>query len=249
MEIRVDGEPVDIDGVPAEQTARRLGRPSTPTRCPLDAVGHYLSGGALHTVTTGAPAPGPAGTGAYGLSSAAVSAEPRTGELVVPGRRAVGRRRARRCSPGPTTSDLGAGARTARTLSAPTVAATRSEAWVVRDGTDGGPGAGRRSAAGGERAHAAGARAGPTSCALSPDGVRAALVVDGAGRPRASTSGPSSAPRTAAWSCGTCAAVAPTLSQVVDVAWRDSGNLLVLAGDAAAGPDRSRTPSASTAGA
>ena len=81
MEIRVDGEPVDIDGVPAQQTVEDWAA-FDPDAVPLDAVGHYLSGGALHTVTDGrAGARTGRAPGAYGLSSAAVSADPRTGEL------------------------------------------------------------------------------------------------------------------------------------------------------------------------
>ena len=56
---------------------------------------------------------------------------------------------------------------------------------------------------------------------------RAAAALRGHRRPRA---------RTAASTLRDLRAIAPTLSQVVDVAWRDSGKLLVLAGDA--GEDR-----------
>ena len=80
VEIRVDGEPVDIEGVPAQQTVEDWatydpdavpagrGRPLPQRRC------------AAHGDHRGAVA-GPAGTGGYGLSSAAVSADPRTGKL------------------------------------------------------------------------------------------------------------------------------------------------------------------------
>ena len=68
---------------------------------------------------------------------------------------------------------------------------------------------------------------------LSPDGVRAALVVDG------SAAGPSLyvgivvRSEDGAVALRDLRAIAPSLTQVVDVAWRDSGQLLVLAGDAA----------------
>ena len=71
---------------------------------------------------------------------------------------------------------------------------------------------------------------------LSPDGVRAALVVDGPGG-RASTWAPSSA-QDGGVALRDLREVAPSLSQVVDVAWRDSGELLVLAGERGRGPDR-----------
>ena len=67
---------------------------------------------------------------------------------------------------------------------------------------------------------------------LSPDGVRAAVVADSGRSPWA----PSCATRTAASRCATCDQSPPTLTQVVDVAWRDSEELLVLAGGA--GDDR-----------
>ena len=67
---------------------------------------------------------------------------------------------------------------------------------------------------------------------LSPDGVRAALVVDG-------PDGGQVLVGTVVRSDDQVAvrdlrAVAPSLSQVVDVAWRNSAALLVLAGDAGA---------------
>jgi len=53
-----------------------------PDAAPVDAVGHFLLDGALWTATDApSPAPGPAGEGVYGLSSAAVATDPSTGEL------------------------------------------------------------------------------------------------------------------------------------------------------------------------
>jgi hypothetical protein len=120
-------------------------------------------------------------------------------------------------------------------LTVPTVAPARQEFWLVRDGstvvrvTVGGPpqavnavtlpGLGRA-----------------TALQLSPDGVRAAVVVEGGQRQSLyvgtvvrSDDGPVALRD---WR-----EVAPALGQVVDVAWRTSGSLLVLAGDA--GEDRS----------
>ena len=226
VEIRVDGQPVDINGVPPQQT-RGDWAAFDPDAVPLDAVGHYLSGGAVHTVATGAPAPGPAGTGVYGLSSAAVSADPRTGKLSFlvgvhsdPTGAAL--------FAGPYDKDL-AQVLTASTLSAPTVAATRSEAWVVRDGTD----VVRVPAGAPPQAVSAPTLQGlgrADVLRLSPDGVRAALVVAG--------------PSGTSLYVGTVVraddgsvelrdlrGIAPSLSHVVDVAWRDSGNVVVLASD------------------
>jgi hypothetical protein len=226
VEIRVDGEPVDIEGVPPEQTVEDWAA-FDPDAVPLDAVGHYLSAGALHTVTAGAATPGPAGTGVYGLSSAAVSADPRTGELSF----LVGVHAdpaGATLYAGPYEGEL-APVLTAATFTTPTVAATRSEAWVVRDGT-----AVVRVPAGA----APQAVNAPTLqglgradvLRLSPDGVRAALVVDGpAGR--GLYVGTVVRAQDGSVELRDLRAIAPSLSQVVDVAWPDSGNLLVLAGN------------------
>ena len=226
VEIRVDGEPVDINGVPPQQT-REDWAAFDPDAVPLDAVGHYLSGGALHTVTAGAPTPGPAGTGVYGLSSAAVSAEPRTGKLTF----LVGVRSDASGAvlyAGPYDKDL-APVLNATTLSAPTVAATRSEAWVVRDGTD----VVRVPAGAAAQAVSAPTLQGlgrANVLRLSPDGVRAALVVLG---PAGSGLYVGTVVRAEDGSVELrdLRGIAPSLSQVVDVAWRDSGNLIVLASD------------------
>jgi hypothetical protein len=229
VEIRIDGDPVALDQVPDEQTVDDW-RAFDPEAVPLDSVGHYVSGGALHTVTTGAATPGPVGTGTYGLTSAAVSADPRTRQLSflagvrsTPGRATL--------FAGPYGGNL-ASVVTGRTLSAPTVAATRSEAWVVRDGT-----AVVRVPAGGGAAQAVNA---PTLAGLgradvlqlSADAVRAALVIDGP-EGRKLYVGTVVRAENGSVELRDLRGVAPTLSQVEDVAWRDSETLLVLAGDAA----------------
>jgi hypothetical protein len=163
----------------------------------------------------------------YALSSAAVSADPRTGKLSF----LVGVHSDASGAvlyAGPYDKDL-AQVLTASTLTAPTVAATRSEAWVVRDGTD----VVRVPAGAAPQAVSAPTLQGlgrADVLRLSPDGVRAALVVAG--------------PAGSALYVGTVVravdgsvelrdlrGIAPSLSQVVDVAWRDSGNVVVLASD------------------
>ena len=226
VEIRIDGEPVDINGVPPQQT-REDWAAFDPDAVPLDAVGHYLSGGAVHTVTAGAAIAGPAGTGAYALTSAAVSADLRTGKLSF----LVGVRSdpsGATLFAGPYDKDL-AQVLTASSLSAPTVAATRSEAWVVRDGTD----VVRVPAGAAPQAVSAPTLQGlgrADVLRLSPDGVRAALVVVG---PTGSGLYVGTVVRSEDGSVELrdLRGIAPSLSQVVDVAWRDSGNLIVLASD------------------
>ena len=92
-------------------------------------------------------------------------------------------------------------------------------------------------AAGGDRPDACRAWAGPTVLRLSPDGVRAALVVEGRGG-RALYVGTVVRAEDGSVALRDLREIAPALSRVVDVAWRDSGTLLVLAGDAGRGPDR-----------
>jgi hypothetical protein len=231
VEIRVDGEPVSLDGLPVEQTVDDW-MAFDPDAVPLETVGHYVSGGALHTVATGAPAPGPAGTGVYSLTDAAVSADAPSGELSF----LVGVR----ADAGGATLLAGAydgelaPVLTASRWSAPTVAATRSEVWVVRDGTA----VVRLQAGGAPQAVTAPTLPGlgvTDVLQLSPDGVRAALVVEGPGGPGLYV-GTVVRAEDGSVALRDLRGIAPQLSQVVDVTWRDSGNLLVLAGDA--GEDR-----------
>jgi hypothetical protein len=227
VEVRVDGRPVRLEGIPAQQTTDDW--PSfDPDVVPVEGVGHYVDGGALKLVTTGEGTPGPAGTGAYDLTSAAVKADDRTGELSF----LVGVRKAgsgQELLAGPYDGDL-AVILPGRTFSAPTVASTRPEAWVIRDGT-----AIVRAQAGGTPQ----AVNSPTLAGLgradvlrlSPDGVRAAMVIDGPEGPTLYI-GTVVRAEDGSVSLRDLRAIAPSLSQVVDVAWRDSEELLVLASDA-----------------
>ena len=226
VEIRVDGEPVNLEGV-ADQQTRDDWPAFDPDAVPVDAVGHYLSAGALHTVTSGEPAPGPAGTGGYNLSSAAVSADPSSGELtflVGVQRNAAGAT----LFAGPYSGEL-APVLSGSTLSAPTVAAPRAEAWVVRNGTD----VVRVPAGGSAQAVSAPTLAGlgeAEALRLSPDGVRAALVIEGPGG-LSLFIGTVVRSEDGVVDLRDLHEIAPELSQVSDVTWRDSGNLYVLAID------------------
>ena len=223
VEVRTNGEPVTIDGVPTAQ--RTDDRASfSPDSVPADAAGHYLDGGRLMTVD-GQPAPGPAGAGAYGLTSAAVSADPRTSALTTMAGVSVAGGTASLLL-GPYGGDL-APVVTASRLSVPTVAATRPEFWVVRDeGT-----VVRVPATGSPQPVNAPTLAGQgrtTALQLSPDGVRAAVVVtrgDDAvllvGTVVRSDEGPVA--------LRDLREVAPALASVVDVGWRTAGSLVVLA--------------------
>ncbi len=226
--ISVDGEPVELDDVPVQQTTDDW-QAFDPDATALATVGHYLYGGALRTVDDGEQAPGPAGSGdgGYGLSSAAVSADARTGELTF----LVGVRpevEGATLLAGRYGGDLAA-VLGGQTLSAPTVAATRSEAWVVRDGTE----IIRVPAGGPPQAVNAPTLAGLGQAQvieLSPDGARVAVVVAGPLGPRLHV-GTVVRSEEAGVAVRDLREVAPTLAPVVDVAWRSNGQLWVLAGD------------------
>ncbi|MGY1637724.1 LpqB family beta-propeller domain-containing protein [Geodermatophilus sp. SYSU D00742] len=230
VEILVDGEPLRIEGMTPVQSTDTWSA-FDPDTVPVGAVGHYLDGGALRTVENAAAA-GPAGTGVYALTAAAVSTDRRTGEPTAMVGTTVRDGQATLLA-GAYGADL-TPVLSGSTLSEPTVAATRGEFWVVRDG-----GAVVRVPSGGTpQAVSAPTLPGlgrATVLQLSPDGVRAAVVVDDGQRESVhvgtvvrSDEGPVA--------LRDLREVAPTLSQVADVAWRTAGSLLVLAGDA--GEDR-----------
>ncbi|SFL66307.1 LpqB family beta-propeller domain-containing protein [Geodermatophilus ruber] len=226
VEIRVDGELLGLDGVPMLQTVEDWASFGSDA-VPVDAVGHYLDGGALRTVDD-APAPGPAGAGAYGLTSAAVTVDSRTGELTAMAGTVARDGQATLLS-GRYGGEL-APVLTGASLTAPTTAATRPEFWLVRDGGA----VVRVPAEGAPQAVNAPTLAGlgrAQVLQLSPDGVRAAVVIETSQGVRLfvgtivrSEEGPVA--------LRDLREVAPTLSQVVDVAWRTAGSLMVLAGDA-----------------
>ncbi|MCO7219966.1 LpqB family beta-propeller domain-containing protein [Klenkia sp. PcliD-1-E] len=224
VRVTVDGEPVDLPGVPGVQTVDDWAS-FDPDAVPAASVGHYVADGALRTVAAGEPVPGPAGTGQLGLVSAAVTADTRTNELgttvavgVAGGTTSL--------LVGPYGGDL-APVLSGGSFTVPTVAATREEVWTVRDGSE----VIRVPTTGSPQTVSATTLPGLGPARvfrLSPDGVRAAVVVDG--------------PDGGQLLVGTVVrdedqvavrdlrAVAPELSQVVDVGWRTASDLVVLAG-------------------
>jgi hypothetical protein len=226
VHVQVDGESVVIDGVAVEQTTDDWSA-FDPDASAVDAVGHYLEAGALLTASGGEPAPGPAGAGGYGLRSAAVSADVRTGQLTFMAG-VTGNGQA--LLAGPYGEEL-ATVLGGQWFTVPTVAATRAEIWVVRDGT-----AVVRVPAGGApqpvNAPTLSGLGQATVLQLSPDGVRAALVIEGPDGP-ALYVGTVVRAEDGSVALRDLRAITPSLSQVGDVAWRDSSNLLVLAGDEA----------------
>jgi hypothetical protein len=221
VQVLVDGDPIHLNGVPSEQSVDDWAT-FDPDAVSVNAVGHYLNHGTLRTATKGGPAPGPAGKSTYGISSAAVWADPRTGALSYLAAVRVNSAHATLFA-GPYGGALQP-VLTAGSLTAPSVSATRSEAWVVKDGTT----VLRVPSGAGPRPVSAPTLPGPIlALKLSPDGVRAAVVVEG------STLYVGTVVRGQDGSVALrdFRQVAPSLSRVVDVAWQNSGQLLVLAGD------------------
>jgi hypothetical protein len=231
VQVLVDGEPVDVPGVPAVQGTDDWVS-FDPDASPANGMGHYLQDGALRTVD-GKAAPGPAGSGAYGLTAAAVATDAKSGNpATVAG--TTGGAGGAQLLVGSYGGDL-TPVLTAGSLSAPTMAATRSEVWVVRDGST------VVRVPTGQPAQIVDAPTLPglgraTRLRLSPDGVRTAVVVDG---PAGLTLYVGTVVRSADGGVALrdLVAIAPSLSSVVDVAWEDSSTLLVLAGD----PQQGRT--------
>lgn len=226
VEILVDGQPIGIDGVPSVQSTGDWSS-FDPDEVPVGGVGHYLDGGALHRTLDGKPVNGPAGTGELALTSAAISADARTGELSAVAATTGGP------NPALLVGSYGGVLQpilTGGSLTAPSVAGTRPEFWVVRDGSD----VVRVTVGGQPQSVDVPALPGlgaVQALRLSPDGVRAAVVVDGTlyigTVVRAEDGGVT---------LGSLQPIAPSLTLVTDAAWDTSSSLVVLAGDA--GQDR-----------
>ena len=198
-----------------------------PDPAPIDAVGHYLSGGALYRAD-GTPAPGPAGTGSYGLTSAAVSTDPRTGALSVT--TAVSANGGQATLWTGTYGDVLNPVLTGGSFTPPSTAITRAEAWTVRDGAE----VVRVPAGGPAQTVAAPTLAGlgrVTQFQVSPDGVRVAVVID-TGAAGGQLYVGSIVRDDDSVSVRDLRAVTPTLRRTIDVAWRNAGTLMLLAGDA-----------------
>jgi hypothetical protein len=224
-----DGQDLGLAGVPvAQSTADWVAL--DPDFAAVGAVGHYLADGGLRLATDGSPAPGPAGAGAYGLVSAAVTVDPRTSELGLMA--GVSTAVSPTGAPatlfaGPYGGDL-APILPGGSFTDPTTAGTRTEVWTVRDGVE----VVRVPAGGSPQTVGATTMAGlgrATAFQLSPDGVRAAVVIQG---PQGGQVYVGTVVRADdAVSVRDLRSVAPTVRQVVDVAWRNAGLLTLLAGD------------------
>jgi len=223
-----DGQPLGLSDVPETQRVDDWAG-LDPDAAPADAVGHYLADGALRR-SDGTPAPGPAGAGAYGLVSAGVSVDARTSVLGL----MAGVSTIVSAAGAPATLYAGPyGGELAPVLSgtgftAPTTAAPRAEVWTVRNGTE----VVRVPSGGAPQTVSATTLAGlgrTSTFQLSPDGVRVAVVVEGSQGGQLYVGTVVRADDTV--SVRDLRSVAPSVHQVVDVAWRNAGTLMLLAGD------------------
>ena len=224
-----DGQELGLPGMPAQQTTADWAA-LDPDVAPVGAVGHFIAGGGLRLATDGSPSPGPAGAGAYGLTAAAITVDRTSNDLGL----TAGVSTTVNPSGSPATLFAGpydgelAPVLTGASFTDPTTAATRAEVWTVRNGSE----VVRLAAGGSGQTVSAPTLAGlgrATVFQLSPDGVRAAVVAQGpdGGQVYVGTVVRSDD----VVSVRDLRSVAPTVRQVVDVAWRNAGQLMFLAGD------------------
>jgi hypothetical protein len=228
-----DGQPLGLPGVPDRQSTDDWAA-LDPDTAPAGAVGHYLDAGALRLATDGSAAPGPAGAGAYGLVSAAISVDAGTSQLGLTAGVST------TVSPSGAPATLWAGTYggdltpvlTGDSFTEPTTSGTRPEVWSVRNGSE----VVRLPSNGQAQTVSATTLPGlgrATGFQLSPDGVRAAVIVQG---PEGGQLYVGTVVRDVdAVSVRDLRAVTPGVRQVVDVAWRNAGLLMLLAADPGTG--------------
>ena len=231
VEVLVEGRPVSLAQVPRAQTTDDWAA-YDPDAVPVDAVGHYVDAkGALRTAPDGQRVPGPAGEGAYRLVSAAAASDATSGQLAfLAAVTAPDRAGDVSLLAGPYGGQLATVLPGSRSLTAPTVAGTRPEIWTVRNGNVVVrvlPGATPQNVT----ATALDGLGTVEALQLSPDGVRAALIIDG-------RSGPVLYIGTVVRSkdavvLGDLRQVNPDIEDAVDVTWSASDTLMLLADDQA----------------
>jgi hypothetical protein len=229
VEVRVEGEVVMLPQVPREQTTDNWAS-YDPDAVSVDVVGHYIDdAGALRTAAEGEPVPGPAGEGAYRLTSAGAATDPTSGELTFMVGVGPGEDGESRLLAGPYGEGLAVVVPSGSSFTEPSVAATRPEVWTVRDGTQilrVRPGAPPQVVA----SSSLDALGEVQALQLSPDGVRAALVIDGAGAPELHV-GTIVRGDESTVTLRDLNLVNPALDDPIDVTWRAGDTLMVLADD------------------
>jgi hypothetical protein len=230
VEVLIEGEAVRLPQVPRAQTVENWAS-YDPDAVPLDAVGHYVDeDGALRTADAGKPVPGPAGQGSYRLQSAGVAVDKTSGALSFLVGVAPGEGGSVRLLDGPYGGRLAAVLTNGDSFPEPTVAGTRTEVWTVRDGSQVvrvRPGTQPQDVSAPTLADLGEV----TALQLSPDGVRAAVIIDG-------DSGPELYLGVVARGDENSVAlrdldeVNPGLEDPVDVTWLAGDTLMVLASNA-----------------
>jgi len=224
LEVTINGTALQLPGVgPVQELSDWRSFDPDAAASAVTGVGHYMDAGAVRT-EDGNPIPGPAGTQAYGLSSAAVRIEEDSGELLTLAGLAVTGQSAT-LYVGPYGGELTAVLNDAR-LTAPTWSGVAEEVWTVRNGSDvvriptGSP----------VQAVPAPELAGTGAVRifqLSRDGSRAALIIETATGPALFIARIERNEDTI--TVRAPLAIAPSLSGVTDVSWTSADSLIVLA--------------------
>ncbi|MBA3368341.1 MAG: GerMN domain-containing protein [Geodermatophilaceae bacterium] len=222
LEITVNGTDPQLPGVgPVQELSDWLSFDSDSGGA--TGVGHYIDAGGVRT-QDGNPIPGPAGTAAYGLTSAAVSIDESTGEpLSLAGLAVSGQSSTLYVGPyGGELAEVLPGSR----LTAPTWSPVAEEVWTVLNGSDVfriPTGAAGQPVPAPELAGTGAVRA----FHLSRDGARAALIIETAAGPALFIARVERTQDTV--TVRSPVAIAPSLSGVRDVSWTSAGSLIVLA--------------------
>lgn len=226
LAITVDGVPLQLPNVGSvQELSNWLSFDPDTDASALTGIGHYIDAGGVRT-QDGSPILGPAGTGTYGLTNAAVSIDEANGELLsLAGLGVEGQSSTLYVGPyGAELTPVLDGAR----LTAPTWSGVAEEVWTVRNGSD----VVRIPSGAAPQAVPAPELAGTGAVRvfqLSRGGSRAALIIETETGPalfiarvvRTEDSITVSEPR----------AIAPSLTGVRDLSWTSADSLIVLAAD------------------
>ncbi|CAN5394941.1 MtrAB system accessory lipoprotein LpqB [soil metagenome] len=226
LEVTVNGATLQLPGIGGvQELSDWLSFDPDSNVGALNGVGHYIDAGGVRTAD-GNPIPGPAGTGAYGLTTAAVSIEDGSGDLLSLAGLAISEQSAT-LYVGPYGGDLTSVLSEPR-LTAPTWSGVAEEVWTVRNGSDVvriPTGALAQPVPAPELAGTGSVRV----FQLSRGGSRAALIIETAAGPALFLARVERTTETVTVSAPV--AIAPSLTGVRDVSWTSADSLIVLAND------------------
>lgn len=226
LEVTVNGTALQLPEIgPVQELTDWLSFDPDADAGAVTGVGHYIDAGGVRT-QDGNAIPGPAGTQAYGLTSAAVSIDDESGELLSLAGLAVAGQSAT-LYVGPYGGDLTPVLPGAR-LTAPTWSGVAEEVWTVVNGSDVvriPTGAPAQPVPAPELAGTGVVRV----FQLSRDGSRAALIIETATGPALFIARIERTEDTI--TVRSPLAIAPSLTGVQDVSWTSADSLIVLATD------------------